>query len=124
MATMTYQIILLVALLPFLTKAQYFALEPENADVIQGDDVVLSCSILGTYSAQVFWRIPSNSDRLVGPDYSVPADFTDEFDITGEPFRKEYNLRIKQVGIHTNWQKSSVRTTKRNKEHCSYCFTM
>ena len=95
-----YQIIILVviSLLPFITKAQsnYFADEPSDAQVIQGDELILRCSIAGTYNAKVYWRVPS-TDVLIGPDYDVPSSVSSQFEIVGEKFRREYNLKISQV---------------------------
>ncbi|XP_072019367.1 titin-like [Amphiura filiformis] len=92
--------LLLVSLLPFLTTAQYFADEPSDAQVIQGDEITLRCSLAGSYSAKLYWRVPS-TNTLIGPDYDVPMSQTQSFEIIGEPFRREYNLKIKQVtGSH------------------------
>ncbi|XP_072050848.1 synaptogenesis protein syg-1-like [Amphiura filiformis] len=90
--------LLLVSLLPSLTTAQYFAEEPSDAQVIQGDELILRCSFAGSYSAKVYWRVPSTT-MLIGPDYDVPMSQTESFDIVGEPFHREYNLKIKQVTI-------------------------
>ena len=93
-----YHIIILVAilLLPFLTRAQYFADSPSDTQVIQGDELILRCSIAGTYNAKVYWRVPS-TDVLIGPDYDVPSSVASQFEIVGEKFRREYNLKISQV---------------------------
>ncbi len=86
----------LVSLLPFWTNAQYFADEPSNAQVIEGDEITLKCALMGSYSAKLYWRVPS-TNTLIGPDYDVPMSQSDSYEIIGEPFRREYNLKIKQV---------------------------
>ncbi|XP_072178794.1 cell adhesion molecule 4-like [Diadema setosum] len=99
MATISFRLLAISLVLlttrTSLSHAQYFSIQPEDKEVVEGNRVVMPCRVLNRPDgAEVYWQIPAITTQFVGPDYNVPQGFRDRYQVVGDVSLGDYNLVI------------------------------